>query len=205
VERRHEDVSLLSRVGSGQVAVRRALQHHGPQHLRAGSGRAWFRRTGALGGCLLHKLQIVVLAIRRYRGRNRRNSGYVWARALLASLSGIAVGTTFLSLGYHPVVWAFMAMPGAYYLAVRDHDPEFHVSLAARSDGYYGDRRVVAGSLARLSSGARGLVGFTPYHVIFCRPVAKRHSPTTAAALSTTKVRARTPIRPARAPSPAMT
>jgi hypothetical protein len=76
--------------------------------------------------------KIVVLAIRRYRGRTDATVAYVWARALLASLSGIAVGTTFLSLGYHPVVWAFMALPGAYYLAVHDHDPEFHVAFGGR-------------------------------------------------------------------------
>ena len=76
--------------------------------------------------------KIVVLAIRRYRGRPDATVAYVWARALLASLSGIAVGTTFLSLDYHPVVWAFMALPGAYYLAVRDHDPEFRVAFGAR-------------------------------------------------------------------------
>jgi hypothetical protein len=76
--------------------------------------------------------KIVVLAIRRYRGRPDAAAAYVWARALLASLCGIGVGTSFLSLGYHPIVWAFMALPGAYYLAVRNHDPEFRVVFGAR-------------------------------------------------------------------------
>jgi len=76
--------------------------------------------------------KIVILAIRRYRDRPDATVAYVWARALLASLCGIAVGTTFLSLAYHPVVWAFMALPGAYYLTVRNHDPEFRVAFGAR-------------------------------------------------------------------------
>jgi hypothetical protein len=76
--------------------------------------------------------KIVVLAIRRYRDRPDATVAYVWARALLASLCGIAVGSTFLSLAYHPVVWAFMALPAAYYLAVRNHDPEFRVTVGAR-------------------------------------------------------------------------
>jgi hypothetical protein len=73
-----------------------------------------------------------VLAIRRYRGRPEATVAYVWARALLASLCGIVVGATFLSLAYHPVVWAFMALPGAYYLAVRNHDPGFQVTFGGR-------------------------------------------------------------------------
>jgi hypothetical protein len=76
--------------------------------------------------------KIVVLAIRRYRGRPEATVAYVWARALLASLCGIVVGATFLSLAYHPVVWAFMALPGAYYLAVRNHDPGFQVTFGGR-------------------------------------------------------------------------
>jgi O-antigen ligase len=76
--------------------------------------------------------KIVVLAIRRYRGRPDATVAYVWARALLACLCGIAVGASFLSLAYHPVVWAFLALPGAYYLAVRNHDPEFRVTFGGR-------------------------------------------------------------------------
>jgi O-antigen ligase len=80
-------------------------------------------------GILYTGLKITVLAIRRYRDRPDAMLAHVWARALRASLCGIAVGTSFLSLGYNPVVWVFMALPGAYYLAVRNHDPEFRVSF----------------------------------------------------------------------------
>lgn len=76
--------------------------------------------------------KIVLLAIRRYRNRPEATMAYVWARALLAALSGIAVGATFLSLGYHPVVWSFVALPSAYYFTVRKHDPEFRVVFGAR-------------------------------------------------------------------------
>ena len=84
------------------------------------------------GSVLYMGFKIVLLAIRRYRDRPDSVVPYVWARALLASLSGLAVGATFLSLGYHPVVWAVMALPGAYYMAVRNHDPEFRVTFGAR-------------------------------------------------------------------------
>jgi hypothetical protein len=77
-------------------------------------------------------LKIVLLAAHRYRDRPDGEMAYEWARALLACLCGLAVGTSFLSLGYHPVVWAIMALPGAYYLAVRRHDPEFRVTFSLR-------------------------------------------------------------------------
>jgi hypothetical protein len=77
-------------------------------------------------------IKIVVFAGRRYRDRPDGNMAYEWARALLACLCGLGVGTSFLSLGYHPVVWAIMGLPGAYYSAVRRHDPEFRVVFGLR-------------------------------------------------------------------------
>ena len=130
--RRHEDVSFLSPVGIGKSQF---IEHH---YLTAHN--TFVLEAAELGfvglvlwaAVLYTGFKIVVLAIRRYRGRPDATVAYVWARALLASLSGIAVGSTFLSLDYHPVVWAFMALPGAYYLAVRNHDPEFHVAFGGR-------------------------------------------------------------------------
>jgi len=77
-------------------------------------------------------IKIVVLAARRYRDRPDGEVAYEWARALLACLCGLIVGTSFLSLGYHPVVWAILALPGAYYLSARKHDPEFRVVFGLR-------------------------------------------------------------------------
>jgi hypothetical protein len=81
---------------------------------------------------LYTSFKIVLLALRRYRGRPDGTLACAWARALLASLCGIAAGTNFLSLGYHPMVWAFVALSGSFYLAVRRHDPEFRVAFGAR-------------------------------------------------------------------------
>lgn len=77
-------------------------------------------------------LKIAVLGLRRYRDRPEHKVPYHWARALRASLLGIVVGTNFLSLAYHPVIWLYFALPGAFYLAARRHDPEFHVGLGKR-------------------------------------------------------------------------
>ena len=83
-------------------------------------------------GVLYTCFKIAILAIRRYRGRPEGALPCAWARSLLASLCGIVVGTNFLSLSFHPVLWAFFALSGAYYLAVRRHDPEFRVVFGAR-------------------------------------------------------------------------
>lgn len=77
-------------------------------------------------------LKITFLAIRRYRDREDGALAHGWARALLASLLTIGVGINFLSLSYHPVVWVYLALPGAYYLAVRTHDPDFRVTFGMR-------------------------------------------------------------------------
>jgi hypothetical protein len=77
-------------------------------------------------------IKIVLSAMRRYRGREDGGTAYEWARALLATLCAMGVGINFLSLGYHPIVWAFLALPGAYYFAVRRHDEEFRVAFGVR-------------------------------------------------------------------------
>lgn len=83
--------------------------------------------------------KIVILALRRYRERPDQELAHAWGRALLAALCGISVGILFLSLGYHPVIWSYLALPGSYYLAVRRHDQEFRVTFGIR------DLAVVAG------------------------------------------------------------
>jgi hypothetical protein len=122
--------SPLWGVGKSQFVERYSITAHNTLVLEA--AELGFVGLVLWAAVLYTSFKIVVMAIRRYRGRPDATVAYIWARALLASLSGIAVGTTFLSLSYHPVVWAFMALPGAYYLAVRNHDPEFRVAFGAR-------------------------------------------------------------------------
>jgi len=122
--------SPLWGVGKSQFVEHYAITAHNTLVLEA--AELGFVGLVLWAAILYTSFKIVVLAIRRYRGRPDATVAYIWARALLASLSGIAVGTTFLSLSYHPVVWAFMALPGAYYLAVRNHDPEFRIAFGAR-------------------------------------------------------------------------
>jgi O-antigen ligase len=52
-----------------------------------------------------------------------------WAVALLAAFIGLAVGIFFLSFTYHYVLWIYLGLSGAFYAAVRKHDPSFRVRL----------------------------------------------------------------------------
>ncbi|HTR51239.1 MAG TPA: O-antigen ligase family protein [Kofleriaceae bacterium] len=53
----------------------------------------------------------------------------VWGLALLAAMAGIVFQINTLSFAYHPVLWLFFGLVGAWYGAVRHHRPELVVKL----------------------------------------------------------------------------
>jgi O-antigen ligase len=55
-----------------------------------------------------------------------------WAGALLASFVGMAVGIFFLSFCYHQVLWTYIGLSGAFYCAMKRHDPEWQVRFRLR-------------------------------------------------------------------------
>jgi len=79
--------------------------------------------------------KIVLTGMRRYRQVPEAAVAYLWGRGLLAVLCGMVAGTFFLSLTYHPVIWLFFGLTGAYALAIRNHDPEWKLSLGRRDLG----------------------------------------------------------------------
>jgi O-antigen ligase len=54
-----------------------------------------------------------------------------WAMGLLAAFAGLSVGIFFLSFTYHYILWIYLGLSGAFYCAVRRHDPTFRVALGA--------------------------------------------------------------------------
>jgi O-antigen ligase len=56
----------------------------------------------------------------------------VWGLTLLAAIAGVSFQINTLSFLYHPVLWLFIALIGAWYSAVRTHRPELRISLRAR-------------------------------------------------------------------------
>lgn len=53
----------------------------------------------------------------------------VWGMALLAALAGIVFQILTLSFAYHPVLWIFLAMVGAWSSAIRHHRPSFAIRI----------------------------------------------------------------------------
>jgi O-Antigen ligase len=76
--------------------------------------------------------KIVHAGLTRLRHRPEAAPAVIWGRALLAMLGGALAACGFLSLSTHPVVWTVFGLTGAYYLAIRHHDPEFRVRFGWR-------------------------------------------------------------------------
>ncbi|PIE05462.1 MAG: hypothetical protein CSA75_04630 [Sorangium cellulosum] len=51
----------------------------------------------------------------------------IWSVALLASLAGVCVGVFFLSFNYHYILWLFIGLTGAFYMAVKGHLPNWRI------------------------------------------------------------------------------
>ncbi len=97
-------------------------------------------------------IKIAWTGMRRFRDRPDAHVAYVWGRGLLATLTGTMVGTSFLSLTYHPVVWLQFGLTGSYALAVQRHDPEWKFSLGWR------DALAVLGITLMFIAGLHGYV-----------------------------------------------
>jgi hypothetical protein len=51
----------------------------------------------------------------------------IWALAILASTTGLAVGSFFLSFAYKDVFWIYVGLTGVLFAAYQRHDPSFRV------------------------------------------------------------------------------
>ena len=56
----------------------------------------------------------------------------VWGMALLAAISGIIFQINTLSFSYHPVLWIFLGLVGAWYSCIRHHRPQLSITLSGR-------------------------------------------------------------------------
>lgn len=77
-------------------------------------------------------VKVPLVALRHYDADPAARVAKTWSMALLASVVGLIVGAFFLSFTYHFVLWIHVAMVGAFYVCVRNHDPRFEVSLNVR-------------------------------------------------------------------------
>jgi hypothetical protein len=74
----------------------------------------------------------LIVGLRQLRHVPGSEVAQTWAMALLAAMAGIIFQINTLSFAYHPVLWMFFGLCGAWCSAVRHHLPEFDVKLSAR-------------------------------------------------------------------------
>ncbi len=116
-------------VGQGQFT-----EHH---HLTAHNAYVLaLAETGLIGfllwaAVLYISVKTLLLAVLRYQNLPEARIAHAWGMALLASIAGLCVGVFFLSFSWHMVFWIYMGLVGAYYSAIRTHDPEFRVRMGS--------------------------------------------------------------------------
>ncbi len=82
-------------------------------------------------------------ALGRYASWPQAAVARTWAMSLLASWIGMIVGVFFLSFDYHYVLWIWFGLTGAFYAAVKTHDPEFDVRMTLRDFAALGSFNVM--------------------------------------------------------------
>ncbi len=85
---------------------------------------------------LYTSFKIIILGMKKYAGNPEARIASVWSMGLLAAFVGCCVGSFFLSFTYHNVLWIFIGLTGAYWSAVRRHDPSFEVKVTFRDAVY---------------------------------------------------------------------
>jgi O-antigen ligase len=81
---------------------------------------------------LVLAFKICILAIQRYKNRPEAKVANVSATMVLAGMSGVSIGSFFLSFTYHQILWVYLGVTGALHTAIRKHDPDFEVKLSFR-------------------------------------------------------------------------
>ncbi len=81
-------------------------------------------------GLLYSAGRATYLALGRYKRDD--DPRRAWAVALLATVSGLAVGVLFLSFSYNHVLWLFVGLIGAFCGVLRQADPGFRIAWRTR-------------------------------------------------------------------------
>ncbi len=124
-------------------------QHH---HLTAHNSFLLAAAENGLPGLVLWAavvylaIKMPVAVLRQARGPDAEPAR-VWALALLASLTGLAVGTLFLTFNYHYVLWIYFGLAAATWHAFQRHVPDAALGLGWR------DAVAVGGAAAALLGG----------------------------------------------------
>jgi hypothetical protein len=74
----------------------------------------------------------LVVGMRELREIPGTRVAIVWAMALLAAMAGIIFQINTLSFTWHPVLWIFFGLVGAWYSCVKTHRPELEIKIDGR-------------------------------------------------------------------------
>jgi hypothetical protein len=74
----------------------------------------------------------LLVGMRELRTLPGTQTPVIWGMALLAAFSGIVFQINTLSFLYHPVLWIFFGLIGAWYSAVRHHKPDLVIKVTLR-------------------------------------------------------------------------
>ena len=74
----------------------------------------------------------LIVGMRELRALPGTRTPVLWGMALLAALCGIVFQINTLSFLYHPVLWIFFGLIGAWYSAVRHHKPDLVIRITLR-------------------------------------------------------------------------
>ena len=112
-------------VGVGQFTQHHFLTAHNSYVLAAGE-------LGLIGtvvwvSIMWLSIKIPWTAMNDLEAVQGAETGRIWALALLASMASMTVGVFFLSFNYHYILWLFVGITGAFYMAVKGHMPEWRV------------------------------------------------------------------------------
>jgi O-antigen ligase len=77
-------------------------------------------------------MKCLIVGLRELSNVPGTDAAQVWGMSLIASLAGILFQINTLSFAYHPVLWIFVALVGAWCGTVRHHRPDFTVKMAPR-------------------------------------------------------------------------
>jgi len=102
----------------------------------------------------------LLVGLRELKDIPGTDAATVWGMALLASMAGVVFQINTLSFAYHSVLWIFLGLVGAWYSAIKHHQPDFTVKFGWKDAGgivvddpdrvrIYGDKAVMHHELAR--------------------------------------------------------
>jgi hypothetical protein len=86
-------------------------------------------------GVIYLSFKTLIVGLRELHGVPGTAAAEVWGMALLASMAGIVFQINTLSFAYHPVLWIFFALCGAWAGAIRYHKPDFVVKMTWKDIG----------------------------------------------------------------------